>query len=168
MITLIRLAEQQKIIIDEYPLGDELRAIYLKIRELENPIIFLNENLSYYSPETRCVLAEELGHYFTTIGNALYQHRNYSDVLRVNKIEKAALRWAGHFLIPDEDLCEALRHGQPSLYELSEIFNVTEPFMKSRLDTFKEEEYGLRHGSLYQRIKSKETICHLAGSFNAY
>jgi Zn-dependent peptidase ImmA (M78 family) len=163
--TLINLAEQQKIIIDEYPLGEELRAIYLKIRELENPIIFLNKNLSYYSPETRCVLAEELGHYFTTIGNALYQHRNYSDVLMVNKIEKAAIRWAGHFLIPNEELYQALQHGQPSLYELAQKFNVTEGFAKARLQIFKEEEYALRHGTLYQRLK---TTAYLAGSFSTF
>lgn len=158
MERLIKIAQQQKIIIDEYPLGDELRAIYLKIRELENPIIFLNTNLSLYSPETRCVLSEEIGHHFTMVGNAIYPHKNYSDVLKVCKIEKAALRWAGHCLIPNEELYETLQFGQPSLYELSEHFNVTEVFMQTRLNIFKEEEHNLRHGSLYQRLHPKHTI----------
>ena len=168
MQALINLAEQHKVIIDEYPLGEELRAIYLKIRELENPIIFLNKNLSYSSPETRCVLGEEMGHYFTTIGNAIYVHKNYSDVLNVNKIEKAAIRWAGRFLIPDEELYRALCDGQPFKHTLSEQFNVTEVFMQNRLNLFIEEGYALKHGTLYQRIKSKETICQMAGSLNAY
>lgn len=168
MQTLINLAEKHKVIIDEYPLGEELRAIYLKIRELENPIIFLNKNLSYCSPETRCVLSEEIGHYFTTIGNAIYQHKNYSDALKVNKIEKAALRWAGNFLIPNIELYQVLQYGQPSIYELANIFNVTEEFMRTRLQTFIEEGYALRHGTLYQRTKLKETICQMAGSFSVY
>lgn len=167
MMTLISLAEKHNIIIDDYDLGDELLGIYLKIQGVPSPIIFLHKKLLTFSALARCVLAEELGHYFTmACGNAVeYKHKNYGKQLQVNKIEKAAIKWGGKFLIPDEDLYITLKHGQLSLYEVAQKFNVTEAFAKMRLQIFKEEEYALRHGTLHQRLK---TTAYLAGSFNTF
>lgn len=163
MKKLIRIAERQGIEIVEYDLGTEILGIY--IRTLGSPpVIGLHIKLPYSSSLTRCILSEELGHHFTMTGNVIYQHAKYGDRIQVGKIEKLALRWAGKLLIPDEDLYKALKHGQPSIYELAQIFNVTEDFARTRLQIFKEEEYALRHGTLYQRLK---TTAYLAGSFSA-
>jgi Zn-dependent peptidase ImmA (M78 family) len=145
-------------------LGENILGIYLKASFIANPFIVLNDSLPACGPKTRVVAVHELGHHFTTVGLAVHKHCNYSRVVRVNKIEKAAIRWGCKFLIPDQELYKSLRHGQPSTYELAQKFNVTEDFLITRLKIFQEEGYYRKHGSLFQRLQTTSYL----GSFNAF
>lgn len=56
------------------------------------------------------MLAEELGHHFTSAGFGIpKQFYNYSERLVITGIEYKALRWAANYLIPENDLLDALR-----------------------------------------------------------
>lgn len=164
MRSLLELAEKENILIEDFDFQGSFLGLYIKYPG-HIPIILLDKRLPYCSPLTRCVLAEEIGHHFTMLGDSVRQRANYIDRLKVSKIEKAALKWAGKFLIPDEDLYKTLKRGQPSIYELAQNFNVTEDFIRTRLQIFKEEEYALRRGTLYQRLR---TTSYLAGSLSVY
>jgi len=51
------------------------------------------------------ILLEELGHYFTSIGDAILQsHNSCRDNLKHLKSENTALKWAVNFFIPTSEL----------------------------------------------------------------
>lgn len=75
--------------------------------------------------EKTCVLAEELGHHHTSVGNIL----DMSDV-RNRKQERQARLWAYNKLIGLSGIIEAFEHGCQSRYEMSESLEVTEEFLE--------------------------------------
>lgn len=80
------------------------------------------------------VLAEELGHYYTTTGHN-YSISNYFEKLKVDKCENKALKWASEFLIEEDDLRVAFLnnfyHG--SLDTIADELSVTKDMLVQRL-----------------------------------
>jgi len=81
----------------------------------------------------RCVLAEEAGHHIkTTKSNVLRMSGSCRlEVLKkpltiIAQDEIKALKWACSFLIPNVEFYRALSEGYTDVYNLSDIFNVTE------------------------------------------
>jgi hypothetical protein len=83
-----------------------------------------------------CVLAEELGHHYTTIGNILDQ-----DVCENIRQERKARLWAYNNRIGLMGIVKAYQYGCCSLYDMAEYLEVTEQFL---LDTL--EAYHLKYG----------------------
>lgn len=81
--------------------------------------------------EKLCVLAEELGHYFTTTGNILDQ----SDVSN-QKQELRARRWAYRKLCPIENIVFALQDGHTDLWDMAEYLDVEERFLRDALNYY--------------------------------
>lgn len=82
--------------------------------------------------ERKCVLAEELGHYHTTVGNILDQSK-----IENRKQELKARRWAVKRLIRVEDFIDAFNNGVQNQAELAEFLEVTEEFVHTAIDHFK-------------------------------
>lgn len=78
--------------------------------------------------EKTCVLAEELGHFFTTQGDILDQTS-----LHNQKQEEKARRWATNALIDPHRLIDAFRHGVRNRWELAQFLEVTEEFIDESL-----------------------------------
>jgi hypothetical protein len=130
---LYRFAEEQEIIIDFRSFVYPIEGVYICDSSLSNPVIGLHIDLLTNERRLKCVLAEELGHHFTTGGNLLpVQYFYYSDRINVDKGENAALRWAVSTLIPDNELTQLLCRGL-SVNELADHFYVTEGFIKAKL-----------------------------------
>lgn len=87
--------------------------------------------------EKACVLAEELGHYYTTIGDILdqsyYDNRKQELKARVIAYDKAV------GLI---GIINAYERGCHNLYEMAEFLNVTEEFLNESI-TYYRSKYGL-------------------------
>jgi len=86
--------------------------------------------------EKNCTLAEELGHYFTTHGNILDQ----TMIINVKK-EIIARRWAFRKLLPLEIFVEAFEKRRLNKYDMIEDLNVTEEFLESCINYYK-QKYG--------------------------
>lgn len=86
--------------------------------------------------EKNCVLAEELGHYYTSSGNIL----NLKDI-RNAKQEKRARNWAYEKLVGIISIVKAFEKGIRSKHELAEYLNVTETFIDDAINHYK-EKYG--------------------------
>lgn len=86
-----------------------------------------------------CVLAEELGHYYTSVGNIL----NQQDV-RNRKQELQARLWAYSRMITLDMVLEAKKCGCRNRYEIAELFGVTEEFLQNALDRY-QAIYGIAH-----------------------
>lgn len=131
---LYDFAEEQGIIIDFRSFVHPVLGIYIHDSSLAGPVIGLHTDLLSNERMLKCVLAEELGHHFTTGGNLLpVRYCCYSDRLNVDRGENAALKWAVSTLIPDNELKELLHRGL-SINELADHFYVTEEFIKAKLE----------------------------------
>lgn len=98
------------------------------------PYIGLDKSLMSESPLTRCVMAEELGHHFTTFGDTLTRtYFHYSDRLNTSQAEFRAYKWAARYLMPKDRIERAFCKGIIERWELAEYFDVTEMMVNFRL-----------------------------------
>ncbi len=100
-----------------------------------NGCIAIEQGLS--SNEKSCILAEELGHHYTTVGNILDQ----SSVSN-RKQELRARMWAYNKLIGLLGIVKSYEHGCRSLYDMAEYLEVTEEFLKDALERYR-QKYGM-------------------------
>lgn len=87
--------------------------------------------------EKACVLAEELGHYHTTVGDILNQNDTGN-----RKQELRARLWGYNKLIGLSGIISCYRAGCRNLYEMAEHLEVTEEFLKEALNCYK-SKYGV-------------------------
>lgn len=86
--------------------------------------------------EKSCVLAEELGHYFTSAGNILDQ----TDI--VNRKQEYRARLYGYNLkIGLTGIMSAHTAGCRNLYEMADYLDVTEEYLKEALNCY-QSKYG--------------------------
>lgn len=86
--------------------------------------------------EKACVLAEELGHYHTTVGDIT----DLSDSQN-RKQERQARLWGYNKLIGLTGIIQAFRAGCHSRHETAEYLGVTEEFLQECIDCYT-EKYG--------------------------
>lgn len=86
--------------------------------------------------EKTCVLAEELGHYYTTVGDIT----DLSDSQN-RKQERQARLWGYNKLIGLTGIINAYKHGCHSRHETAEYLGVTEEFLQECIDCYT-EKYG--------------------------
>lgn len=89
------------------------------------------------STEKACVLAEELGHYHTTVGDILDQNN-----VENRKQELKARLWAYNKQIGLMGLVNAYNHGCHSRYEAAEYLEVTEEFLQDAINCY-HSKYGI-------------------------
>jgi len=133
---MLHLAESHGIVIEYHSFEKPILGIYTALPDLP-PIIGLDVSLRSQNSVLRCVLAEELGHYFTSVGVCITREfYQYSKRIAISRAEYRALRWAANHLIPEDDLLDILKQGLYKPWELAEHFNVTEQFAQFRLRLF--------------------------------
>ena len=112
-------AFEDNVKVHDYYLGEEsLRGIYV------NGNVAINTSVNN-SIEKACVLAEELGHHHTSVGNILDM-----DLTGNRKQERQARIWAFNKLIGLTGIIEAFEHGCQNRYEMAEYLEVTEEFLE--------------------------------------
>lgn len=86
--------------------------------------------------EKSCVLAEELGHYFTSFGNIL----NMDEIQ--NRKQELRARLSGYDMqIGLIGIIECYKHNCRSLYEMAEYLQVTEEYLQEALECYS-RKYG--------------------------
>ncbi len=117
-------------------------------------IILINEKIRHDERLYRTVLAEEIGHYRTTIGDATpRRYMCYSKRVVLDKNELKALKWATDFLIPNDKLIQAIKDKVAiSFEELIDHFFVTEEFMMLKLKFMAKQKQ-------YWEIDYKRYLC---------
>lgn len=87
--------------------------------------------------EKSCVLAEELGHHHTSVGNIL----NMED-LSNRKQERQARLWGYNKLIGLTGIVNAFESGCQSAYEAAEFLEVTVEYLQECIDCYR-DKYGI-------------------------
>lgn len=121
---LLDIAEKENIIIkfvDEIP---EVFAEALYISKFGIRMILMANILKSNTIRMTEVLAEELGHHFTSMGDNI-EPKNYFDKINIDKCEAKALRWACNFLVPKDELIDELRKRPASIDELADGLSVS-------------------------------------------
>lgn len=117
--------------VHDYYLGEEsLRGIYV------NGNVAINTSVNN-SIEKTCVLAEELGHHHTSVGNILDM-----DLTGNRKQERQARLWAYNKLIGLRRIINAFQHGCQNRYEIAEYLEVTEEFLDECISCYR-DKYGV-------------------------
>lgn len=127
---LLREAKQHGVDIYEKPMKPRIKGLYA------DKTIWINKFIST-SSEKACILAEELGHHYTSTGNILDQKN-----IENRKQELRARRWAYKKLVPITKIIQAHKEGIKNQYEFAEFLNVTESFLSEALNWYK-EKHGL-------------------------
>lgn len=136
MISALEYATFQDIDIDWLPLSS-LDA--LSIEHKEQYAIVLDPNKIESSADENTKLAHELGH-------CLYGgfYSSTTPLYTREKHEYKANVWAVKFLVPWDELHEAIHNGITEPWELAEYFSVTEAFINLALEYYLErKEYSL-------------------------
>lgn len=124
-------AFENRVKVHDYYLGEEnLKGIYI------DGNVAINTSVNN-STEKTCVLAEELGHHHTSVGNIL----DMNDV-RNRKQERQARLWGYNKLIGLTGIIKAFRAGCQSRHEVAELLNVTDEFLKECIDCYR-DKYGV-------------------------
>mgnify|MGYP007115526323 CR=1 FL=1 len=102
--------------------------------------LYYNGNIAIEKKLTQnqkaCVLAEELGHHYTTVGNILDQ----SDPGAMKQERKARL-WAYNELIGLSGIIQGYKAHCRNLAEMADYLDVTEPFLVDCLEVYR-RKYG--------------------------
>lgn len=82
--------------------------------------------------EKTCIVAEELGHYYTNAIDTL----NQNEIINI-KSERRGRNWAYEKLLPLHIIVKAYKNGVKNRYELAEYANVTEAFVDDAISYYK-------------------------------
>lgn len=101
---------------------------------LKGKDIYLRKDMN--TTEKTCVLAEEIGHHYTTVGNIL--DRESADN---RKQERRARLWAYNKQIGLNGLVRAYEHGCTASHEIAEYLDVTEEALQECIEFYR-DKYG--------------------------
>ena len=96
--------------------------------------IYLRKDMN--TTEKSCVLAEELGHYYTTVGDILNMN-----VSENRKQERQARLWGYNRVIGLFGLIRAYEHGCKDKYEIAEYLDVTDEYLEDCINCY-QDKYG--------------------------
>lgn len=96
--------------------------------------IYLRKDMN--TTEKSCVLAEELGHYYTTVGDILDMN-----VPENRKQERQARLWGYNRVIGLFGLIKAYEHGCKDKYEIADYLDVTEEYLEDCINCYR-DKYG--------------------------
>ncbi len=117
-------------VIENYPfISDRIDGLYV------NSTIALNKNLATCA-EKSCVLAEELGHHYTAVGNIINQ-----STVENRKQELRGRIWAYNKQIGLSGLLKAYWNHCQNAHEVAEYLGVTDDFLNDAL-TYYRSKYG--------------------------
>ena len=128
---LFDLIKRENIIVEYVDFSPTIQGIYYKADGCL-PIIGINESIVSDKKLFTCVLAEELGHHFTSIGDSSAECYNIADRINLNKTEFAALKWATEYLLPLDEIINAVKRGIGNIEKLSDFLDVTGEFLLER------------------------------------
>lgn len=137
MEKMFQLAYSENIIVEEFYLTPPLMGIYICQKSF-TPVIGLSTAIETLA-EKRSIMAEELGHHFTSVGDCLpKQFYNYGMRRQIDKVEYKALRWAAYHLICNNEFLNAINEYSTPC-ELAEYFCVTPEIINLRIKLFKND-----------------------------
>ncbi|HBG15451.1 MAG TPA: hypothetical protein DDW93_01605 [Firmicutes bacterium] len=133
---LLELAKKNNITLKFWDFKPPIEAVYFYYPG-KTPVIGIDYKIKNNKKRFRCLLAEELGHFFTTNQGSIISHYHLSDRIGVCREEYKAMKWAVDYLIPDQELEMAFNIMPP--WELEDFFQVDCDFMAFKLKLYQDK-----------------------------
>lgn len=131
---LLELAKKEKIDIHYLDIKEMgVLGLYVKNEGLPH-MIFLDNSIKNDKYKLIEVLSEELGHYFTSIGNSINNIHTYRDKLIVGKCENKATKWATNFLVNEDDIIKLINNNITCIYEMADIMGVSVEILMKKFE----------------------------------
>ncbi len=141
---LYNLADRHNIRIHFFDLLEEIGCLGLHIEdEIISGRIFLDNSLKNDKNKHIEVLAEELGHFFTSVGVSVGNIKTYSDKLELNRCENKADRWATNFLITEEDIINLINKNITCVYEMADSLGVSVEILLKKFEYLSKSKQSL-------------------------
>ena len=126
--TLQNKARKKDIEVIDYPFSSEkIKGLYC------DGTIAIRKDIPTQA-EKSCVLAEELGHHYTSSGDILNQN-----IVANRKQEFRARVYGYNLLIGLRGILQAYEAGCRNLYEMAEYLEVTEEYLKEALECYRKK-----------------------------
>ena len=156
---LYEIIDEENIQLEEISI-EGTNGIYIKLPDMP-PIIGLNKSIDNNNTYLS-ILAEELGHHFTTYGDLTKSPDNYINTLLKNKKENKAKIWAADFLISDSEFIEALNKCISNKYDMCDHFNITNEILDYKIFSIicNEEKY-LKIKSEFMKKEIQFNSCNI-------
>ena len=129
---LLDIAVSENIHIRYVPEIPEINAEALYISRNGIRLILLLESLKNDLIHLTEVFAEEIGHYFTSVGDNI-NAVSYFDRLKIDKCENKAMKWACDFLVPKCELIEMIKRCPSGLDDLADMLEVSKDILMQSL-----------------------------------
>ncbi|MCC0638479.1 MULTISPECIES: ImmA/IrrE family metallo-endopeptidase [unclassified Clostridioides] len=113
-------------------IADDIKGLYINKQGLK--IISLLNSLKQNNAKLIEILAEELGHHFTSVGNYVSSKNIYKNKILMDKTEDKAIRWACEFLITEEEIIHIINSNITCVYEMAEMLEISVEFLLKRLE----------------------------------
>lgn len=145
---LFEIIEKENMIYDEINFNSENSlGIYFNVPGMP-PTIGISRSIINNRTTYLSVLAEEVGHHFTSMCNLTIESKNYSEKLIKNKQELRAKSWAASFLINDDEFLQALCNCISTSFEICDFFDITNEMLQYKIHSITVDE------NRYKRIRS--------------
>ena len=129
LYVLYNHADMENVQVIEYKFSNRIKGLYC------DGTIAINNKLN--EVEKTCILAEELGHHHTTVGNIIDTEKPFNI-----KQEKIARKWAVNRLLTPEELISAVVSGCEYISDVADYLGVTDKFLLEAIEVFK-NTYGI-------------------------
>lgn len=151
---IFEIIKREKIIFEETNIQyKDTKGVYFNVPGIPPTIgiekSIINDRCMYLS-----ILAEELGHHFTTLGDLTIKSNNYSEKLQKNKKENIAKSWAANFLISDEEFVQALYHCISTPCDICDFFNITDEILSYKINSILHDE--AKYNNIRNSLKLRE------------
>lgn len=129
------LIEECNIVLEYQDFAKNILGIYRSNSEVD--LIVINRYIESNEMLHRIILAEELGHYFTSIGNNTpVKYVKKKDQLKIDICEEKAMRWSLNYLIPTQALVDYIyTHDYITLDDCCKHFDVPIDFMTRKFES---------------------------------
>lgn len=121
-LDLFKIAEQEGILVEWRDMHPTFLGIWTYASEIGQAYICLNISIQSSQKLTKCVLAHELGHHFTTAGQHVVV-ATATQLYKVAKFERLANDWATDVLVPGDEFLKVVQK-QYSFHEIANYFDV--------------------------------------------
>lgn len=120
--------------------------LYIELED-SSPTILVDNSIKNNNRELVRILSEELGHYYTSSGNSISDATTYRKKLDINKCEFKSEKWLCEYLIPEDELIDALNFNPTSIEDICAYLDVDIDILMSRLKSLALKKQSLDLGS---------------------
>lgn len=146
---LLQIAYDQGVQVVDFDFEGDMTGYYC------NNVAFIDKNTTE-NKEKKCILAEELGHHFTAVGDITGE-----DTIEKCKQEQLGRRWGFEALLPINDILDVIIDGYDCLYLAAEQLDVTPEYLQEAL-VYYSQKYGpqMEYGDYIAIFPNESLIVH--------